>query len=253
MTKHLLITVLCLLNVMAAIGKPVEISRAKTVAESFFTQQTSGKRVTAFTQKINLQQLFLGGNFSKDNLIYVFNISTGGFVIVSGDDVAYPILGYSTTGSIEEGNIPQNMEKWLYCYVAEIENALNSNQKQSELIADQWTNIELLSNSPVVAGPLLKTEWNQAPLYNKLCPFDNDKGELTVTGCVATGMAQVIKYWGHLTTGFGFHSYSHSKYGTLSANFQNTTYDFMSMPNTLTASSTQAEMMLSPRLCTIAA
>ena len=53
---------------------------------------------------------------------------------------------------------------------------------------------------------------------------------MTVTGCVATAMAQIMKYWNYPENGSGFHSYNHARYGTLSANFGNDTYQWASMP-----------------------
>jgi len=90
-------------------------------------------------------------------------------------------------------------------------------------------------------APLISTKWDQSPYYNLLCPFDNTKAERTVTGCVATAMAQVMKFWNYPATGTGFHSYNHSAYGTLSANFGSTTYSWTEMPNQLTSSSTTAQ------------
>ena len=60
---------------------------------------------------------------------------------------------------------------------------------------------------------------------------DNTYQELTVTGCPATAMAQIMKYWGYPNKGIGFHTYQHDKYGSLSANFGNTTYNWAAMPN----------------------
>jgi hypothetical protein len=42
-----------------------------------------------------------------------------------------------------------------------------------------------------------------------------------------------MKYHSYPTTGSGSHSYSHPVYGTLSANFGATTYNWASMPNSL--------------------
>lgn len=75
--------------------------------------------------------------------------------------------------------------------------------------------------------PLMTTKWNQSPYYNALCPANS------VTGCVATAMAQIMKYWNYPAKGTGFHSYNHPTYGTLSANFGGTTYQWSSMPNTV--------------------
>ncbi|PLX08480.1 MAG: hypothetical protein C0596_06380 [Marinilabiliales bacterium] len=51
-------------------------------------------------------------------------------------------------------------------------------------------------------------------------------------------MAQIMKFWNYPTTGTGFHSYNHDQYGTLSANFAATTYDWSSMPNNINGANT---------------
>ena len=48
--------------------------------------------------------------------IYAFNIEGGGFVIASGDQRTLPVLGYSTTGSIDWSRMPENMRSWLKLY-----------------------------------------------------------------------------------------------------------------------------------------
>jgi hypothetical protein len=84
------------------------------------------------------------------------------------------------------------------------------------------------------AGPLLSTKWNQGQYYNASCPVDAEgtDGHVPV-GCVAVAMAQVMKYHNYPVTGTGSHSYSHPVYGTLSANFGATTYNWASMPDSL--------------------
>ena len=90
--------------------------------------------------------------------------------------------------------------------------------------ASEWTTLDkgplqgkvLKSSSGV--NSLITTLWDQSPFYNDLCPFDNTANERTVTGFVATAMAQVMKYHAYPTTGIGSYSYSTTRYGTLSAN-----------------------------------
>ena len=48
--------------------------------------------------------------------VYAFNMEGGGFVIASGDQRALPVLGYSTTGSIDWEKMPENMRSWLKQY-----------------------------------------------------------------------------------------------------------------------------------------
>jgi hypothetical protein len=54
-------------------------------------------------------------------------------------------------------------------------------------------------------GPLLTTAWHQGSPYNDLCPMGD--GGQTVTGCVATAMAQLMRYWLWPSAGQDSHSY----------------------------------------------
>jgi hypothetical protein len=46
-------------------------------------------------------------------------------------------------------------------------------------------------------------------------------------------MAQIMKYWNYPQQGTGYHSYNEDDYGTLSANFGATTYNWSAMPNAI--------------------
>jgi len=137
----------------------------------------------------------------------------------------------------------ENLEKRRVFFQALIR---KYNIPQSKIIKEKWNNLK--NNSKLKSGqdmesvdPLITTQWDQSPYYNDICPrkyFWNDRA---ATGCVATAMAQIMKYYNHPSRGTGFNSYYHSNnivtYGTLSANFGATTYDWGNMPNYLNASS----------------
>ena len=115
---------------------------------------------------------------------YVFNVGEGqGFIIAGADDRIPAVLGYSDRGSFDPENMPVNMQAWLKGYNAQME-YLN---QHPEAAAPQKT----VSGSSI--EPLLASEWNQGNPYNSLCPMDGDKR--SVTGCVATAMAQVMYFW----------------------------------------------------------
>ncbi|MCO6495814.1 MAG: thiol protease/hemagglutinin PrtT [Bacteroidetes bacterium] len=167
-------------------------------------------------------------NKKPTNLFYVFNASTSGFVIVAADDIVKPILGYSKEGSFNPNDIPESVQKWLDEYKNQIRYAIENNLQPSKEIKQEWENY-LNSKAPASpigssVDPLVKTKWNQRPYVNDLCPNSS------VTGCVATAMAQVLKFWNYPATGTGFHSYNHKSYGTLSSNFGSRTYQWDSMP-----------------------
>lgn len=60
------------------------------------------------------------------------------------------------------------------------------------------SNPDYSTSTTQTVGPLLPVTWGQDCSYNNLCPNLNCSGDcstLAVTGCVATAMAQVIRYW----------------------------------------------------------
>ena len=122
--------------------------------------------------------------------------------------------------------------------------------KPTPAIKAKWEFLSKTNNpkpffrGPQGVSPLIQTTWNQSPYYNDLCPYDNNYNEYTVTGCVATAMAQVLKFWNYPATGSGFHSYNDPNYGTQSADFGSTTYDWTNMPMELTSSNTAVATLM---------
>lgn len=129
--------------------------------------------------------------------LYVFNLEQqGGFVIVSGDDRTLPILGYSDSGSFDEQTMPEALKMWLEAYAEQIA------QLDFFMIdADPTTTVQgssaLSANAPSRQNiaPLLKSKWDQEAPYNFSCPMDPRYNELSLTGCVATAMSQVMYYY----------------------------------------------------------
>lgn len=75
-------------------------------------------------------------------------------------------------------------------------------------------------------GPLCDTRWNQSYPYNKFCPTVDDRR--SVTGCVATAMAQVMKYHNWPETGEGYNEYSWEGQ-TLSMDFSSQKFNWSQM------------------------
>jgi hypothetical protein len=92
--------------------------------------------------------------------------------------------------------------------------------------------------------PLLKTTWDQGAFYNDSCPYDNTAKKRVPVGCVATAMAQTMKYWGYPSKGVSSTSYTHATYGLLKANFGNTTYNWLAMPNKVTAPNSEVARLM---------
>ncbi len=175
--------------------------------------------------------------------LYIFDIEQGqGFIIVSGDDIGEPVLGYSFGGPYDKTGMPYAFYKLLEQYKQEIGFGVLNGFRPPETTDAKWE--ALLNGTYVVGektvGPLMTTKWNQLPYYNDMCP-GNPK---SVTGCVATAMAQVMKYWNQPAQGTGMHSYNHAVYGTLSANFGATTYNWAAMPDIVNSPNTPVATLM---------
>lgn len=147
--------------------------------------------------------------------LYVFEPRKGGYIVVSADDCAEPLLGYSASGTFDADAMPPAMAWWFDEYARQIEAA----RRQPVLKA-----IERPERAPI--APMVKTKWNQDAPYNTLCPVYN--GSRSVTGCVATAMAQVVKYHEWPATGTGSHEYYYNG-GWISLDFSKINFDWNNM------------------------
>ena len=225
--KRSTLVILLFLFVLKVVADPVDAERARLVAKHFLNNNGA---VPA-----GLKDLSARAGFAN---VYVFSTESS-FVLVAADDRVQPILGYSLNGRFDLSNLPENKKAWIEEYGTAIRYAVEHQTKASAEVQKAWNDLAAgkdgSGTATVIVGPLIQTQWNQGTPYNLLCPSGS------VTGCVATAMAQVMKYWNYPAHGVGSHSYIHPDYGELSADFQSTYYDWSNMTNTYGSSSTQAQ------------
>ena len=239
----LLVTMVTILQ-LHLFAEHVSADKASQVGMNFMKQKytfitTRGEAVKMY-KSVELTQVT---RRSVDNQhFYIFNLNDNqGWVLVADDDRSIPILGYSKSGEFVTENLSANIEDWLTGISSEIQYIIDNDIVADEKTTSLWKELfsgvstEFINRDEKVVNPLVQTRWNQAPYYNDHCPYDNQYGERTVTGCVATAMAQVLKYWNYPEVGSGSHSYSTSSYGTLYANFGGTQYAWNNMPNRVTS------------------
>jgi PKD repeat protein len=225
-------------------ASPIDSTTAKTVAANFYTLTYNVKNpllLLTYTEKSS----------EGEAEYYIYTVSAAdtsiekGFVIISADDAAHPIIGYSSEGYFPNSSfISPDFTFWMQRYKKQIASIRLHHVKASADIASEWSaykNNRSLKNSEKATGsvlPLVKTVWAQSPYFNSTCP-DN-----CVAGCVATAMGQIMKYWAYPPHGIGASAYNDNPYGTLSANYDTTHYDWAAMPNNVTKSNSQVAALI---------
>lgn len=251
MNTKIIITLLLFSTIITSFAKQIDSTTAKHVGMRFLQTKTNSN-LSGEEQDLKLEYVskYKGTADAGVNYFYIFNLKVSGFVIVSADDIVIPILGYSTTSKFDATDIPDNAAKWLEGYLGQIRYAIENKLEPSDEIIKEWQELLINSASKSIqarggsVSPLIQTTWNQSPHYNAFCPFDKNANDYAVTGCVATAMAQIMKYHNYPTKGSGFHSYNHSKFGTLSANFGSTTYQWNSMPINVSSSNSAVATLM---------
>jgi photosystem II stability/assembly factor-like uncharacterized protein len=185
----------------------------------------------------------LVSNYNSTTTYFVFTVNGGGWILISADDAATPVLAYSNSGQWNEETVNPTAKKWIDSYNLEIYNAIKTRATSNESL-QEWQallNQQFSEDIPTVS-PLLTTQWDQSMYYNDMCPISSSApggyGGRVPTGCVATTMAQIMKYYNYPTQGVGSFSYNHPAYNTLSANFGSTDYNWNGMPTAATSSNT---------------
>ena len=242
-TLFMLLCVTLIMGVMQA--KPVDVATAKSLGVKFMKVNTAIKAeaaeltYTAYTE--NGQAAF-----------YVFAVQPKGFVIVSADDRAKPILGYSTESNFTD-QLPDGLMTFFENYKAGFTQMYaNNDERTTEAVAD-WTNLAetgMLSSKKANRSvePLLSSIWNQTDLYNNMAPEDPSSvySGHCKSGCVANTMSQIMRYWEWPRTGEGSYGYyaatDYGNYGWQEADFGASTYHFELMPDFLDFASPQAEV-----------
>lgn len=158
--------------------------------------------------------------------VFVFSTAGSGYLALPADDRAPAVLGYSTSGSADAASMPPVMKWWLGEYSRQLRAAgvsVPTARSASAERAKIW--------------PMLTSEWNQSAPFNDMCPEID--GKRAVTGCVATALAQVMRYHQWPEQGTGRNEYTSA--GTdVSLDFSSVTFDWVDMADTYAASSADA-------------
>ena len=194
MTHRFSIFTLASLLLLVCVGtsaKKRTFNEAKAIAQ----RQATSLGATLSSASIETARRLNAPSVSGGSLAYyVFPHDRGkGFTIVSGDDQLPEIVAYSDRGSYDVAHLPDGYKMFLELYSDMVDGLAQGQPSAVQTASQAQRRSQAKSARPVVAPLLGDRMWNQYAPFNNLCPKDGTKQ--TVTGCVATALAQVFAYW----------------------------------------------------------
>ncbi len=148
---------------------------------------------SAINTHFTVADLVYTQNIGQRPAAYIFSSPGKGFMILSADNAAEPVLAYGNN-EIHTENIPANVSWWLNEYASEI------------AMADCQESAMAARPDREAIAPLCPVTWGQTSPFNDDCPTIS--GTPTLSGCVATAMAQIMKTHNYPSSGKGSNSYS---------------------------------------------
>lgn len=226
-------------------ANPVDVATAKSLGVKFMKANTAIKAEAA-------ELTYTAYAENGQAAFYVFALQPKGFVIVSADDRAKPILGYSTESNFT-AQLPDGLMTFFDNYKAGFSQMFANNDERTAEAVTDWTSLAetgMLSSRKANRSvePLLASIWNQTDLYNNMAPEDPNSvySGHCKSGCVANTMSQIMRYWEWPRSGEGSHGYdadgNYGSYGWQDADFSAATYRYELMPDYLDFASPQVEV-----------
>lgn len=207
--KHLLLFLLSLCYVSNIWSTPRSELQAREIAERFMR---SHRTVTVRSpQALSLAATSHDLESTKKRAVnetqaawYIYNYGEKAFVIISGDDRMTDVLGYSFDNRFCTEDMPDNLKMWLKAY--------SSLAESTVLTAEVNRQSHISTDTPSEVLPLLgDISYNQGEPYNRQCPTVD--GQHCVTGCVATAMATIMRYYKYPAQGEGSKTYTAAQIG----------------------------------------
>ncbi len=232
MRKQLLLMLILCLSATMVWAERIDVSTARKVAENV-ANAGSGLRSAGDLSLVYAAAPGKSGSALRSGTVdgaadyFVFNVSGNkGFVIVSGEDRALPVFGYSDEGAFDPDNLPDNLRYMLAYYQNQITWLERSGIEVTADIQAEWSHYLNGTNFRSTAQEVVleTAEWDQGKPYNGMTPLVS--GEHALTGCVATAQAIIMRYHQYPVRAIG----GVSSYDGVSTTYDD--YDWANMPLT---------------------
>ena len=245
--KKVITSVLVAMTLMGAgavRAEQVPVDQAQRVAAIYLRQNTNLSRLTA--DQLTLTHQWYNAELNVPSM-YLFSAPEAGWIIIAACTATEPVVAFSDDNVFDVSNVPPQADWWLRGYnelvsgvqTADAEKALEENPEWADILASEQS-----APAPKAMVKLLNTTWNQGDErgidYNMLAPVVNDS--VCPTGCVATALAQICKYYAYpkKATGRLFYTWYYRENGVtkskqLGARFDDSAaFNYDTMPNSIT-------------------
>ena len=256
-------------------AKTMTVEQAELAVKGWLKSSSDPIYIKPDKRIINIETIL---NDLEEPLFFVANLAPSGFVLVSANDSIEPIIGFSDNGIYDSSidnplfNLVNNditnrieaIQKTEQFQLFDIDSETNEfKNKWSHLISIGLTSelgFELMGLSSVAdvrVAPLIKSKWSQttccvsepAICYNYFTP------QHYPTGCVATAMAQLMRYHSYPTESINNKSFNIRIDGSLwsayptRGNNTSLTYDWDMMPLDPNCFTTQTQRKAIGAIC----
>ena len=237
--KKILSLILSLLPLMTY-AAPMSESVCRKVAAQFMTSKNRDFNISSL-QLANERMLTKSG--ADCNEYYIYKTPGKGFVIIAGDDSVVPVIGYSVDGNFSDNESMTNFRHWMGVWSKAIISNRAKGLKATPETRAEWDKYTKEGTLRKETGDecLLETAlWNQGNPYNIYCPKIGE--EQTLTGCVATAMGILMRYFEWPVAGTGTTEAYTYKTVNVPAVKLGEPYDWKNMPlSSLSSSSSDDE------------
>ncbi len=195
MRKTIITLFLLGLSLIAAAG-PVSRDRALNVARQMFEAQGPATKASGDGNQLDV--------LIEDD-IYVIGRRGGGFVIVSGNDAASPILGFSFENHFKTEGMPEHVRWWM----DHLRRVSRSATQASAETMRRWDAFDPTKSKPNqnqvtnIFSANHTVQWNQTDPANLLCPVAPGESQRSVCGCLPLAISEVMVWFGYPEKGNG--------------------------------------------------
>ncbi|MCE5186384.1 MAG: C10 family peptidase [Planctomycetaceae bacterium] len=221
--EHVAVSSLFLLFVFSSIAaaKPIHKNAAENAGRGWLRENARPMEKAIGRQ---FSETVAYTSEQDQTLYYVINLQPEGFMVLSGDDAIEPVIAFSSSGQFVDDNanpLKVMLDKDMAGRLAALE-ASGGDSKDKEV---KWNRLRKTGGetepqalgeigltgigavSLVYVDPFVQSQWDQGDAASGHC-YNYYTPNNYPTGCVATAMAQVMRYYQWPTSGIGSHSFN---------------------------------------------